>query len=87
MKLIIFRIKSFFKKLPELFKSTKVKMVYDSDLDHLIESLGIKTKVADGVFSCRFCNAQINHENLGAIQKDGGDLKFICMKLECLSKL
>lgn len=87
MKLFIFRIKNFFKTLPELFKSTKVKMVYDSDLSNLVESLGIKTKIEDGAFFCRFCNTQITLENLGAIQKESDGLKFICTKLECLSKL
>lgn len=87
MKLFIFKIKKFFKTIPELFKSTKVKMVYDSDLNNLIESLGIKKKIENGDFSCRFCSVPITHENLGAIQKDSGELKFICTKLECLSKL
>jgi len=87
MRLFYFKIKNFFKTLPELFKSTKVKMVYDSDLSNLVESLGIKTKIENGDFLCRFCNVQITLENLGSIQKDVGELRFTCTNLECLSKL
>ena len=84
---LLFKIKRFFSTLPDRFRKTNIKAVYDSDLKSLINSLGIKDKIDNGAYVCRFCNAPITFENLQAIQKEGGELKFICTKLECFSKI
>ncbi len=87
MKLFWYKIKNFFSKLPDRFKKTSIKAVYDSDLMNLVESLGIKDSIETGSYLCKFCATPITFENLQAIQKDGGELKFICSRLECFSKI
>lgn len=87
MKFLLFKIKKFFSTLPEHFKRTQVKAVYDSDLKGLIESLGITNEIETGNRSCKFCGTSITFENLQAIQKESGELKFICTKSECFSKI
>ncbi len=87
MKFLLFKIKKFFAALPNSFRRTRVRAVYDSDLKNLIDSLGIAQEIESGKYNCKFCNAIITFENLQAIQKEGGELKFICTKLECFSKI
>ena len=87
MRLFLFKIKKFFVSLPDSFRRTRVKAVYDSDLKNLIDFLGIEKEIESGTHNCKFCNSPITFENLQAIQKDGGELKFICTKNECFSKL
>lgn len=87
MNLFLFRIKNFFETLPDRFKRTHVRAVYDSDLKNLIDSLGIRSEIDSGTYACKFCNIPITFENLRAIQKESGELKFICTKLECFSKI
>jgi len=87
MKLFLFKIKNFFKTLPDRFGKTRVKAVYDSDLMNLVESLGIRSGIEAGTYSCKFCATTITFDNLQAIQKEGGELKFICSNLECFSKI
>jgi len=81
------KLKSFLAKFLQRFKTTKVKAVYDSDLIGLVESLGIKKAIESGSYTCKFCGTTICFENLQAIQKDGGELKFICTNPECFSKI
>ncbi len=87
MKLFWYKIKNFFRKLPDRLGKTRVKAVYDSDLMNLVESLGIKSGIEAGTYSCKFCATAITFDNLQAIQKEGGELKFICSNLECFSKI
>lgn len=87
MKLLLFKIKKFFSALLNSFRRTRVKAVYDSDLKNLIDSLGITQEIESGKYNCKFCNTIITFENLQAIQKEGGELRFICTKLECFSKI
>lgn len=87
MKLLLFKIKKFFAALPNSFRRTRMKAVYDSDLKNLIDSLGITPGIEGGKYNCKFCNAIITFENLQAIQKESGELIFICTKPECFSKI
>lgn len=87
MKLVLFKIKNFFKTFPDRFGRTRVRAVYDSDLKNLIDSLGIRSEIDSGIYTCKFCDTPITFENLRAIQKEAGELKFICTKLECFSKI
>lgn len=87
MKLFWYKIKNFFRKLPDRFGRTKIRAVYDSDLMNLVESLGIKNAIETGTYSCKFCGTIITFDNLQAIQKEGGELKFICSNPECFSKI
>lgn len=87
MRLFLFKIKNFLKTFPDRFSRTRVRAVYDSDLKNLIDSLGIRNEIDSGTYACKFCNTPITFENLRAIQKEAGALKFICTKLECISKI
>lgn len=87
MKLFWYKLKNFFRKFPHRFGKTSMRAVYDTDLIHLIESLGVKEAIEAGTYTCKFCYTPITFENLQAIQKEEGELKFICSKAECFSKI
>lgn len=76
-------IKSFFHRL----KKSKIKAVHDSDLNGVLSSLGVLQKVQNGEAICEFCKDVVSIENLEAIFNEGGNIKFICSKPDCVSKL
>lgn len=76
-------IKSFFYRL----KKSKIKVVHDSDLIGVLSSLGVLQKVQNGEAICEFCKNVVSIENLGAVFNEDGNIKFICSKPDCVSKL
>ncbi|TSC94502.1 MAG: hypothetical protein CEN87_471 [Parcubacteria group bacterium Licking1014_1] len=76
-------IKSFFHRL----KKSKIKAVHDSDLTGVLSSLGVLQKVQNGEAICEFCKNVVGMENLEAVFNEGGNIKFICSKPDCVSKL
>ncbi len=76
-------IKSFFYRLKKL----KIKVVHDSDLNGVLSSLGVLQKVQNGETICEFCKNVVSTENLEAVFNEGGNIKFICSKPDCVSKL
>ncbi len=77
------RIKNIFKRL----QKSNIKAVHDSDLQDVLTSLGVFEKVSNGNATCTFCNTNVNLDNLEAVYKERGSIKFICSKDDCVSKL
>lgn len=82
-----FKIKKYFGTLIYRFKKSKVKAVYDDDLPLLLESLGILEKVRQGEVNCVYCGNTVNLDNLEAIFLKNKEIKFVCSKPICISKL
>jgi len=76
-------IKSFFHRL----KKSKIKAVHDSDLTGVLSSLGVLQKVQNGEAVCEFCKGAVSMENLEAVFSEKGNIKFICSKPDCVSKI
>ena len=63
--------------------SVKVKAVHDDQLIGYLRSLGLDP---DGVLGrCKFCGDPVTIEDLTALFPQGGDLKVICHKRECIA--
>lgn len=82
-----FRIKKYFGTLIFHFKKSKMKAVHDEDLPQLLNSLGILEKVQKGEVNCVYCGDTINLDNLEAIFLKNKEIRFICSKPICISKL
>lgn len=82
-----FKIKKYFETLIYRFKKSKVKAVHDDDLPLLLESLGILEKVQKGEVNCVYCGNTVNLDNLEAIFLKNKEIKFVCSKPICISKL
>ncbi len=72
--------------LTELEKK-KVKAVHDDDLDILLDSLGIKTKLLRGETNCKFCCSIVTKENLHSLFPQSGSIKVVCDRRECVEEL
>ena len=87
MNLFIVKLKKYLHSFFSNFKKTKVKAVHDSDLLEVLKSLGVLEKVQENRATCSFCKEIVNLDNLAAVFKDGSEVKFICSKPECVSKV
>lgn len=66
------------------FKRQKIRAVYDSDLDRLLESLGAKQEILDGKHKCIVCGRVINLENLAVVYPKAGAIYFVCDHISCV---
>lgn len=64
------------------FRRSRIKFVYETDLEELLNSLNIREQLGNS--KCIICDDLINIENLGALQKRRGKIEFICNKPVCL---
>lgn len=85
--LLKFRIQNYFRTLFRHFAKSKIKAVYDSDLPELLNSLGVLEKVKNGKVNCVYCGDAVNLDNLEAVFLKNKEVKFICSKPICISKL
>lgn len=70
------------------FKSTPVNSVYQEDLLTVLSELGLdKQEVIQNGVHCCFCGDRIEIEDIYALKKEEGELKFICSKPECKIKV
>lgn len=67
------------------FKKYRMKAVYDEDLLKLLASLDALEIIEKGKASCLICNNKIDLNNLAAIKKSSGVIRFICS--DCFSKV
>ena len=65
----------------------KIKAVHDSDLDGLLESLGILEKIRKGYLKCNVCGGSISMENIQLIIPIKDGIGLCCDKLSCLQQL
>ena len=66
---------------------TKLRAVHDNDLEELLDSLGLISKLKAGKLKCAFCGEVITFENLHSIFPDSGAIKLTCSNPECVKLL
>lgn len=86
MKILWVKIKRFLSKIVSSFKSTKVKLVHDADLEKMLSSIGELEKIKLGQHKCHSCKKTISLTNFGAIYREGNKYYFLCNDYNCLSK-
>ncbi len=67
-------------------KST-ISAVHDDDLIGFLSGLGVLADVKYGKAACKFCRQSVTLDNLIAVFPESGDIKFVCDRTGCLSKL
>ena len=65
-------------------KRATVKAVWDSDLQTLLRSLGILEGLLDGDFRCHICQRAIDLDNLGALFREGSNIRVTCDDTACI---
>lgn len=66
---------------------TKLKAVHDNDLEGLLDSLGLSSKLKAGELKCAFCKEIMTIENLHSIFPDSGSIKLTCSNPDCVKLL
>lgn len=64
-----------------------IDLVYEENLDELLDKLGIKEAIDDGKFNCLFCGDKILRENFYSLFSDEGEIKICCDKPSCNEEL
>lgn len=62
-----------------------LRTVDDSDLEQLLKNLGVLNAVKSGEAKCKYCKDVITLDNLIALFPEGGNVKFVCNKSECVA--
>lgn len=70
-----------------IMKDNSIKVVYDSDLVSLLESLNVLENVMKGECVCVFCGRVISIDNIDGIIPMGDDISFSCNESACRLKL
>lgn len=60
-----------------------IKAVYEQDLLHYLDSLGVLKHIEEGKIRCIHCNQVITVENLDAIVPKKGEVQFVCWNKDC----
>jgi hypothetical protein len=64
-----------------------LRAVHDDDLEAFLEALGIASDVRAGRMDCAFCKDTVTLANLHAVFPDGGDVKVVCDRPDCVKEL
>ena len=65
----------------------KIKEVHDSDLEKLLDNLGILSNIKAGNVKCHFCSNTITMENLHGVFPYEGKVCVSCDNTACINKL
>jgi hypothetical protein len=68
-------------------KKTRIKVVQDEKLIGYLKSIGAYEDIDKGKTHCAFCGKKITTDNLQALYPDGGNIKIVCSKINCIKKL
>lgn len=63
--------------------SIRMKAVHDDQLVGYLRSLGLDPAGVLG--RCKFCRDDVTIDNLTAMFPQGGDLKVVCQRRECIA--
>ena len=63
-----------------------IKAVHDVDLERVLRRLGLYDKLIRGELRCAICGRPLTLENLGGLYKEGGQVKLVCNRIECLAE-
>ena len=67
--------------------SEKIKEVHDSDLEELLEKLGILSGIKTGNIKCHFCSKTVTLESLHGVFPYNGNVCVSCDDIACIDKL
>ncbi len=68
-------------------KEVKFKAFLDSEIDKILEQLGVLELVDAGGIKCAFCEKPISRDTISGFFVKGGQIKFCCNRIECSEKL
>lgn len=66
--------------------SVGVKAVYESDLERVLQRLGIFHDVSSGRTRCASCTKCVDLDNLGAVFSDNGEIRVSCDSPVCIRR-
>jgi hypothetical protein len=61
--------------------------VHDDDVVEYLRHLGLLQKITDGKFKCSRCGGLIDLDNFGGLYSENKEIKIVCEKLECMTRL
>ena len=64
-------------------KSFEIKAILDSELDELLENLGLLEQIQSGKLSCAICGRKITRANFFCLFVRDGMIKLCCDLLAC----
>jgi len=79
----MYNLHEIFSKGVCIMKDNSIKAVYDGDLEHLLQSLGVYDGVMQGKYKCVFCGNTINMDNIDGILPINNDVAFSCNAPSC----
>jgi len=65
-------------------KRIEVKAVWDSQLQHLLENLGVLEPLLSGKLKCAQCGRTVDLDNLGAIIPQKDEVIVVCDDTPCM---
>ncbi len=68
-------------------KSLELKAVLDSDLDKMLDELGLLQSMEAGEISCANCGRQITRDNFYCLYVEGGEIKLCCSEMACYEEV
>lgn len=83
--MIWFEFKQYLERIKFRIKKTKVLAVHENDIEMMITNLNLNEDIKNGEIKCDICGEIIDLNNIGALVKIEGTIKFICDKSICLS--
>ena len=67
-----------------MVKTTGVTAVHDSDLQQLLQGLGILDDLVEGKFQCAVCGCPVDLDNLGSIFPHDNQIHVSCDNNKCI---
>lgn len=68
-------------------KDEKLKAVYSTDLEKVLDKIGKLDQFKNDQITCRYCHAIIRQSNLYALIPVESDVEFCCAAPECVLSL
>ena len=65
-------------------REDRLKAVYTTDLDSLLQSIGMLDSFSHGEVTCHYCQKTITKENLYALLPIDTSVEFCCNKPACV---
>lgn len=76
-------IKKLVKYFQRKFTYRRLKVVYDDDLEQLLDSLEVLEQFKGGDIRCSQCDCKMTLENFGALWRDKDSIEFLCNQPSC----
>lgn len=68
-------------------KQLNLKAMLDSDLDKLLDQLGMLELMNVGKLKCAICGKRITREIFYCLYVENGEIKFCCNQISCYGKV